>query len=156
MKGSEMFIARRPVPRPLSSLEAARACEPPARRYDAGAGPQLVVPVDDDALAGAEAASRSAPRPVRWQQLQRAHLDGGIRPDDEGVVAVRARIARRGSGTTGAAAEAEQQPGTDELAGPKPLVIVLKHRLEPDRAGALIDLVVDQLERPSPSLMRSS
>src|ERR1700730_2897256 len=34
----------------------------------------------------------------------------------------------------------------DELAGPKLPIMILKNRLEPDRACALIDLIIDQLE----------
>ncbi len=72
-------------------------------------------------------------------------FDRGILPDYEGVAAVRSRL-QRGFRHDRSAADAEQPVGADELAGPKPLVKILKDRLEPDRACTLIDLVVDQLK----------
>ena len=41
----------------------------------------------------------------------------------------------------------EQQPRIDELARPQQMLRVGKLRLQPDRAGGLDDLVVDQVKR---------
>src|SRR5262249_49379874 len=45
-------------------------------------------------------------------------------------------------------AHIELQPRIDEGAGPKPVLLVGEYRLQPSRAGALVDQIVDQLKLP--------
>src|SRR5438874_95926 len=148
MKGSEMFIARAP---PLLAALCRGGCAFARGRRrgssggDAYARPQLVVAVDHDGFAGGEAALDQRLAVAACGDPHRAGLDGRILPDHEGVSAVRSRLHRRFRHDR-PTAHAKHQARAHELAGPELPILILKDRLEPDRAGSLIDLVVDQLE----------
>src|SRR5215472_12095173 len=109
--------------------------------------PQLVLTVDDDALAlrqtGLDQGLALPPR----GDAHRPYLDRAVRPDDKGEAAVGAGL-HRGGRHHRAMPSPEPEPGIDKGTRPQPLVIVRKHRLQPGRAGALLDLVVDQFKPP--------
>src|SRR5205085_8536541 len=140
MKGSEIFVMR--APPLLSALYRGGRAFARGRRWcghDVGAGTQLVVAVDHDGLTGGEAALDQRLAVAAGGDPHRAGLDGGILPDHEGVSAIRSRLYRRFRYDR-PAAHAQHQAGAHELAGPELPVQILKDRLEPDRAGSLIDL----------------
>jgi hypothetical protein len=72
MKGLEMSMPSLP-----SGLFRGRASG--RLGVDAGAGPQLVLPVDDHALAGAEAGIDQGNAVAQLRHGDRPQLDGGIR-----------------------------------------------------------------------------
>src|SRR5882672_4644524 len=82
MKGLEMFTPSFP-----SGLFRSDA----GSRFgvDADAGPQLVLPVDDHALAGAEAGIDQGNAVAQLRHGDRPQLDGGIRLDDVGIGTLR-------------------------------------------------------------------
>src|SRR5579883_384152 len=121
-----------------------------ARRVHAGAHhtctrPQPVLAIDHHALARREpAGDQRLPLPDGGDP-QWTHLDGLILANDERIRAVGSRLHDR-VGHHGPAADVEAQPRVDERARPQPLIIIGEYRLQAERAGALVDLVVDQLE----------
>ena len=86
-----------------------------------------------------------------WPSLICATLTGrichrAVGIDDVGVGSLLALLHGRRRDGQAVVPRIEQQPHIDEFARPKPVRRVGKFGLEPDRAGGLQDLVVDQRE----------
>ena len=102
------------------------------------------LPVGHDALAGGEAFGGDRDVVVDHLRADRTLLHrfvGFDHPDIEAVGAALHRDRRNGHGIL---VGRDQDADADELARPQPLVLIGKFRLQPDRAGGLIDLIVDQ------------
>src|SRR5260221_9881641 len=117
---------------------------------DARAVSQPVLAVDDHPVAFRQSGGDEGISLLRRSDAKRADLNRIIWANGQRVAALGAGL-HDGIGNHRALADAELQPGADEFAGPQLVVLVGKHRLQPERAGALIDLVVDQLK---PSLAK--
>jgi hypothetical protein len=117
-------------------------------------GPQLVLAVDHHALAG-----RQALIDHRQAVLDLRHPDLGdpralVVAHGVDVGALRAALHGGGRHRERAPAHAQHQPGIDVLAGPQGVPRVAELRLEPDRAGGVVDLVVQQREAPAGQRLR--
>src|SRR6185312_13065250 len=109
-----------------------------------GAVGQPVLAVGHDLLADRDALGDHRDTVLRRRDLERPTLDGIVGLDDVAVGAVGALHDRALRHRGRALAGRELQTDADELAGPQLLVLVLVGRLQPQRAGRRVDLVVDQ------------
>src|SRR5215467_957913 len=109
--------------------------------------PQLTI--DHDALARIKPAGDDSLIAHGAIDAHQPQLDGRVIFDDEDVGAVLADLEGRAWHDDRMGLNAEREVDVDELAGPQPDIVVGKRRLERDRAGRCIDLVVNKGERAS-------
>ena len=102
------------------------------------------LPVGHDALAGGEAFGGDRRVVIDGLRTDRTLLHRVVGFDHPDIEAVRAALHRDRRNGHGVLVGRDQDADADELARPQPLVLVGKFRLQPDRAGGLIDLIVDQ------------
>src|SRR5208337_1383347 len=103
---------------------------------------QLVYPVGDDQVAGRKTLADGYHVALGCAHGHAAHLDGLVRLDDiyERTLLAALETSRRDHDRI--AQSIDEQLGVDELIWKQRVVLVGKGRLELDRAGGLIDLVV--------------
>ena len=136
MKGSEMFITSRPV-------RAAGGLRSSVSTTGAGLEPRLAV--HHDLFAGREALGDDRRSSLLTGIVSIGALVHGIvRLDDPGIEAVGPRCTATGGIVTASLRVVDQNVDAHELARPQPLVGIGEFRLELDRAGGLIDLIVDE------------
>ena len=111
------------------------------------AGLQFVLSVDDDLLVGLEAGVDERLPLADLRDLDRADRDGAVRVDDVCVGALRTLLHDRCGNGQAVMPRVEEQPCVDELTRPQQMLLVRKLGSQPDRAGGLDDLVVDQVQR---------
>ena len=111
-----------------------------------GAGLQLVLSVDDDLLVGLEARVDERLALADLCDLDRADRHGAVRVDHVCVGSLRALQHDRCGNGQAVMPRVEQQPCVYELTRPQQVLLVGKLGSQPDRAGCLDDLVIDEVK----------
>ena len=114
-----------------------------------GAGLHPILAGGHDAVALREPAGDHRNRAGIMPDRDRAHLDGAVGLDDVSEQTIGSALDRRGRHRQNVVLGLQEQPDIDELPGPERVAWVGERCLEADRAGRLIDLIVDQQQRPS-------
>src|SRR6202034_4871171 len=107
---------------------------------------EIVLPVDDDAVAGRDAFREYGQSVLAGRDHDGdivRHMVGRDRVDVVAVWTGHDASHRRGEG---ALAYADHEVNVDELAGPERLFLIRECRVEGDRAGRRRDLIVDESE----------
>src|SRR6266478_5716416 len=116
-------------------------------KCDRGVALEPVLPVGHDAFTPGKTGGDDRQVVVALSGLDRARLGDVLAADGPDEETIGSALDRGRGNDDGVAASFEQHPRVDELAGPQLVVIVGKHRLEPDGRGGLVDGVVDQQQR---------
>src|SRR5215831_330110 len=104
---------------------------------------ELVLAVGHDALTPGKTRSDDRQIVVARPGLDRPRLGDVLAADGPDEEAIGPALDRGRGNDDGVAASFEQHPRIDEPAGPQLVVLIWKHRLEPDGRGGLVDGVVD-------------
>src|SRR5215471_9234739 len=108
---------------------------------------ELVLAVGHNAFTPGKTRSDDRQIVVAWPGLDRLRLGDVLAADGPDEEAIGSALDRGRGNDDGIAASFEQYTRIDELAGPQLVVLVWKHRFEPDGRGSLVDDVVDQQQR---------
>src|SRR5262245_65904794 len=116
-------------------------------KCDRGVTLEPVLAVGHDALTPGKTGGDDRQVVVALSGLDRARLGDVLAADGPDEETIGSALDRGRGNDDGVAASFEQHARIDELAGPQLVVLVGKHRLEPDGRGGLVDGVVDQQQR---------
>src|SRR4051794_10876719 len=160
MKGSDIFIDKSRYGRSWSTAaRTVSAAGRPCRRFrlllaacrlrgrngsNSHAGSQAVLAVHHDLLADSKPVRDNRHSILESQDIDGSAFDGLVGFDSKGEVAFRPLLHRRGRYRDRVVANSEHEPGVDKLAGPERLIMISERRLQVDRSGRGIDLIVDQ------------
>src|SRR6202040_3423746 len=152
IKGSEMLISDR-LPTEMYRERGRKVRCGSARRarlwrrglYSDALG-QPILPVDDDPLAWRQPLGDDGDAVLNRSDVDGASLDSVIRLDNIGVIAIRAVLDGLRGHRRDFPPGREDYAQADELAGPQPFVIIVKARLEVNRASRLVNGVVNQCQ----------
>src|SRR3984957_8635300 len=145
IKGSEMLIGDR-LPTEMYRERGWKVRRGSARRarlwrrglYSDALG-QATLPVDDDPLAWRQPLGDDGDAVLNRSDVDGASLDSVIRLDNIGVIAIRAVLDGLRGHRRDFPPGREDYAQADELAGPQPFVIIVKARLEVNRASRLVN-----------------
>src|SRR3954449_7616040 len=129
-----------------SALQLGFVSGRPGQLLDAGSGLKPVLAVHDLLLAGLKPGIDQGYAIAGLRDCDRAHLDRFIRSDDPDESAGGTLLDGRCSNGQSVMPRLKEQPGVDQLARPQQVSCIRKRRPQPDRAGRLHDLVVDEIE----------
>src|SRR5262249_61521251 len=108
---------------------------------------ELVLAVGHDALTPGKTRSDDRQIVVARPGLDRPRIDDVLAADGPDEETIGSALDCGRGNDDGVAASFEQYARVDELAGPQLVVLVGKHRFEPDGRGGLVDDVVYQQQR---------
>src|SRR5215510_2539656 len=107
---------------------------------------QSVLAVDHDLLVSLQAGIDQRLPVTDLRYRDQAHLHFFVGPDDPDIRALRALLHGRGRDRQAVVPRIQEKPGVDEFTRPQLAFRVGEARPQPDGAGGLNDLIVDEVE----------